>query len=289
MREKLKAAFNFYSKLIETIISALSVILFSRKFISKPKGSRPAAIILGTGPSLTFDLSSIEEVIKNQKTDIWAVNSFVLSDHYSRLRPSNYVFADPAYWSIDAPPEMERYKISVLNSFLKKTEWDVIVHLPFDAMSSNFICSLKSKHIKINFYNRTAVNGFKKFQNFIYSLGLGMPPPFNVLIATLTLCINFNYRRIYLYGADHSWHEDTKLDDENHILISQTSFYFQNILPQRVNKVSEKIYFSNAELFKRWGEIFHQYEILDDYATNKKVIIINKSNKSYIDAFRKYD
>jgi hypothetical protein len=117
---------------------------------------------------------------------------------------------------------------------------------------------------------------------------LGMPQAQTVIIAALTLMINRNFEQIHLFGADTSWHEEIRLNDQNQLLIKQVHFYDKpkDITHQPVySDAQRQRTFSMASQFLSLHKVFRGYEVLRDYADHRGVKILNASAKSYIDAF----
>ena len=145
-------------------------------------------------------------------------------------------------------------------------------------------------NICIVYFNYTVVRGFRWLVYRLYARGLGMPQAQTVIIAALTLMINRNFERIYLYGADTSWHEEIRLNDQNQLLIKQIHFYDKpkDVTHQPVySDAQRQRTFSMASQFLSLHKVFRGYEVLRNYADYRHVKIINASAKSYIDAFER--
>ena len=117
-----------------------------------------------------------------------------------------------------------------------------------------------------------------------------MPQAQTVIIAAPTLMINRKFDTIYLFGADTSWHEQIRLNDQNQLLMKQVHFYdkpkdlthelvYSDKHRQRTSSMSSQF----LSLYK----VFRGYEVLRDYADHQGVRIVNASAKSYIDAFER--
>ena len=142
--------------------------------------------------------------------------------------------------------------------------------------------------IRVVYFNYTVVSGFKPLTYWLYEKGLGMPRAQTVIIAALTLMVNRKFDTIYLFGADTSWHEQIRLNDQNQLLIKQIHFYDKPTDVRHEPVYSDKYRqrtFSMASQFLSLHKVFRGYEILRDYADHRHVTILNASAKSYIDAF----
>lgn len=241
------------------------------------------ALILLTGPSLHVDLSKLHKNILSE-SDIWVVNSFATSEHYTKLMPRHYVFADSGYWDEDVSEYMDRLRTSVFNVITNQTNWEMILHFPDRALNSPFLSKFNINNLKVQFYNSNPLPYFGPIEKIFYQLGVSMPNSYNVLIAALFLTIYSNYSLIKILGADHSWVETITVNERNQIVLRQDSSFEKNRPFERVSNSSNgKTFFSNSELFNRWGQIFLQYSYLKKYARSKKIIVKNISDRSYID------
>jgi hypothetical protein len=289
MREdKIKSALKkikfFITDAVNIIISILVVLIFSKKNIKNVNNNKVKGIVLGTGPSLKVDMKKIFE-LDLESYDLWVVNSYALSEDFLKIKPGNYVLADPAYWADEVNSYMNIYRGDLIKSLNKLVHWKINLYIPFQARKSIFFREINNNNIHIIYYNNAPILGTSCIANFLYSKNLGMPPVYNVLIATLMLAINNNYKTIYLFGADHSWHEATSLDANNNIVTAQDNLHSKNRVMERVFKTEHGDYFTNGELLKRWGEVLLQYEVIEKYSKYKNVSVNNISSKSYIDAF----
>ena len=119
-----------------------------------------------------------------------------------------------------------------------------------------------------------------------------MPLPQNILIATIAGIIRLGYKNIYIVGADHSWHEDFVLNDENILGINDRHFYDNEnadavIFKPLIGDFESGSLTSVTDQFNAQYLIFRSHEFLQSYAQSVGVKIINISEKSYIDAYEK--
>lgn len=269
----------------ETAVAIVSVALFSRVVDSKWKKSLSGiAVVLGNGPSLSADLDSLAEKIKEQSIDVWAVNNFCFSDSFMLIRPRAYVLADPNYWLENTSKEISDLRERFTDIINREVAWDMILMLPVAARRSRLVSELNSSNVSINYYNSTPVRGSKTVSRALCNVGAAMPAPLNVLIAALALAIGSNYRAVYVLGADHSWHEELVVTMEGEALVSQKHFYAEVVSAKPVYR-PRMTKFTVGDLFLRWGAVFKSYEFLADYALAKKVKVVNLSSRSFIDAF----
>ena len=114
-----------------------------------------------------------------------------------------------------------------------------------------------------------------------------MPPPQNVLIGALMAAIHCGFKRIYILGADHSWHQDIRIKDDNSLEITDRHFYDtsgKNLKKHHGESLEEV---GIADFFLELTRTFRSHQMIEAYARSKGVEIINASSLSFIDAYRK--
>lgn len=290
----LETVFNsltrFLNELIASVISLLKVAIRSRYATQLPERRLPVCSVLGNGPSLTESLEKQFDFIR--QTEIVCVNNFAHADIFTRLRPQNYVISDPNYFVFTEQTTNRDDIRQTLLIFLERVDWPMTLYVPHFARNTYLLKQIEQKNPSINvvYFNYTVVGGFQKLAYWLYARGLGMPQAQTVIIAALTLMINRKFDMIYLFGADTSWHEQIRLNDQNQLLMKQVHFYdkpkdlthelvYSDKHRQRTSSMSSQF----LSLYK----VFRGYEVLRDYADYQGIRIINASAKSYIDAFER--
>ena len=99
-------------KLIEFFLN-IGIFLFSyckKLFVKANKIKDSGTIhVLGNGPSLKTDEANILSMLNESKQDkVIVVNSFATDPLYKLIKPSYYVFVDPAYFK---PPKLDKIKV----------------------------------------------------------------------------------------------------------------------------------------------------------------------------------
>ncbi|WP_434153612.1 hypothetical protein [Pseudomonas sp. JZ134] len=287
MKESLKHIFFLFDKVFSTLISFFSVLLFSRLLDSKWRFREArTAIVLGNGPSLKNDIKELKQYVNRASVDIWVVNNFCFSKEFFYLKPAFYVLADPNYWLPVVSPEADALRSRFILEVKGNVNWPMTILIPLSAKGSNFCKKLKSSFISVEFYNSTPVAGSLRFSGWLMQKQLGMPAALNVLIAALSLALCASYKKIYIFGADHSWHEELFLSSNGEALVKQYHFYAEEVKARPIYRPTQ-VCFTVGDMFLRWGKVFKNYEVLRGFADMRKVHVINVSSKSYIDAFER--
>ena len=290
-----KNLYKHFDQLQKSIISILSVILFSsqRNAIRLSRilksNYNESCIILGNGPSLKKDIAKIIE-IKNEHV-FFVVNNFSSSEYYEKLQPKNYIIIDASFWRDNTHPDNIAIRNESLENLKNKTKWPLNLFIPKEAYDSKFFGNFLSSNLNIQIVpiNTTPVEGNKFLSHFLFRHNLGMPLPINVLIPCLLLAINSKFKTISLFGVDHSWSEEIFVNNENRLV-----GYDRHFFNEENKDIKPTSFYHNAsdtvnisELFYNFHKAFQAYYIINNYSKEMKSNIINMSSKSFIDAFKR--
>ncbi|MEZ0609564.1 hypothetical protein ACAW74_13685 [Fibrella sp. WM1] len=290
MLETLVNAFSAQvSVLIDTVASVLKVLIKSRFSVDILPPQRPICAILGNGPSLRQSLESDLAFIR--EAELYCVNNFASSAEYAQLQPQNYALLDPAFFLYSEENNGRKDVEKTIRCLINLTVWPMNLFVPQTARNSYLVAQLHRKHpnVRVVFYNYTVVRGYAWFRHVVFRKGWGMPQSQNILAASLYLAITRRFREIYLFGADHSWHEEIRVTDTNELLMKQEHFYdkpgdathipIYDVVKKETSRMSAQ--------FASLSKAFFSYEILRDYAQAMQVRVLNASAKSYVDAFKR--
>ena len=221
----------FTSKLFKTIVSVLSILLFS-KFLSNRKLNRVLltkkkrkCFVIGTGPSLKKVLDHDYKIFLN--SEVFVVNLFCLNEYFEKIKPNNYVITDSGFWKVTKDERI----LEIQKSFkirMKSITWEVNLFVPFDVSREFYNSLIVNKKLNVIKYNRTPVEGLNFLSHILYKYNLGMPRPENVIVAAIFIAINSGNSKINIYGIDFSSLETYFIDDNNNICVRPKHFYDKN-------------------------------------------------------------
>lgn len=279
----------FFKKLFSSFLSVLKIILLSKFSLKLPKSTLKKASVLGNGPSLKTTLANDLDFFKT--TDIYAVNLFASATEFVQIKPQNYVALDPAFF-LFSPENDGRADIKkTLDCLIKDTSWAMNMFVPYRAKKSYLVqqISQNNKNIQFCYFNYTIVEGFAWFRHRMFNLNLGFSQCQNILACALFLAIRRKYDEIYIFGADHSWHEEIRVSETNDIEIKQVHFYDNEtqVKHQKVLDVNTNVHSDLQTTFLSLHKAFYGYQILKQYADYQGIKVYNASVKSYIDAFER--
>ncbi len=294
----LETIFNTASRqaslFIDTVLSLLKVLIKSRFSVEIPAPQRPTCSILGNGPSLRQSLDNDLAFIR--ETETICVNNFASSPEYAQLQPMNYALLDPAFFLYNEQNDSRKDVEKTIRCLINLTVWPLNLFVPQSARGSYLVNQLTGKQagswhpqVRVIYFNYTVVRGYTWFRHFIFRKGWGMPQSQNILAASLYLAITRRFKTVYLFGADHSWHEEIRISDTNEMLMKQEHFYDKPgaVAYIPVYDVVKKETSRMSAQFASLSKAFYSYEVLRDYAASLNVQVLNASAKSYVDAFKR--
>ena len=277
----------FLENILFSMLSVLKIIIQSKAVKIKNNSTSLELVILGNGPSLNKQIFNHIKFLDNK--DLICVNHFPKTTYYEKLKPAYYVTGAPDLWLDDIE---EKFVISsklLFEAMAEKTNWPLSFFIPFEAKKhKRWQEQLKiNKNINIIYYNNTPVEGFDWLNRLVFNYKLGMPRPHNVMIPCLMIAIWMNYKNLFLWGTDHSWLKEISVDRDNNVLINQKHFYDEKISKPETLDKRGKDKRNLGELLFKFMNAFQGYYTISNYASIKHVEIINNTELSYIDAFKK--
>lgn len=240
------------------------------------KKNKETLRVLGNGSSLKNSL-----LLFDDKTDYMVVNSHVLDESYSLLKPKYYVLADPSFFT-----SKEGYDI--LKAIANKTKWNMMLFVPDQHVKKcGYLQKIKSNYINIIHYNGYEYYGPESKRQYCYDCNLAMPSVENVMVASLYIAIYLGYKTVELYGVEHSWTKSLYVNDHNQVCLHDDHFYDKEKISDRIFTKSDGSYFKTHEILKMYSRMFESYWEIKEIANRKGVEIVNYTPHSFIDAFVK--
>ena len=254
--------------------------------INTHKKTTDTIIVIGNGPSLKEQLESSLDFLSSN-TCI-CVNSFVLTEFYTEIKPRIYILIDPCYFIVSNDQENENF--SVFNNLYTKTTWNIDLVVNSKYRNNDRILSLiRNPNINVLFINQDdhALYKSKKEQFILFDMNKIGVPAQTVLNTAIYLGIFWKYKSIILIGADTSWHEDVRVDQKtNQVYFEDKHFYSQKrkILYLDLKETIPKKF---HEELQNICDALKSYWLLREYAEYNSVSVFNASGKSWIDAFER--
>ena len=264
------------------LLKGLIGILFRCKFslfnsLNECKDVAGSLRILGNGPSLRDNKFDGDD-----NFDYMSVNRFVLSDHYITIQPKYYVIADPFFYTnIDG--------IEIIKTIIAKTTWNIELWFPYSRRYENKISRLNSgkANIHFRFYNICDFNNINNcIAMWFYKHNLAMPKAQNVLVACVYIGIFKGYKKMELYGAEHSWLKNIFVNNNNEVCLYNPHFFDKGqVKSKTINEIQRANNYSLSMILYQYSKMFESYKLLQNISEKYDCRVINKTPNSYIDAF----
>lgn len=290
IKKFLKKQYFIVCRLLQSLVSSASVLLFSKRNLSKTihelrgQVANEVVSILANGPSAKEIINSRPDLLRG--TDVIVMNYFANTDSFWVIKPRYYIVLDPGFFVTDhvVVSEITKSNCNLDNQLLcenlKKADWEMTFFAPFNKVARQSISQyIVNPHIKLVWYNTTRVLGFDGFQNLFYRKSLGLPSSRNVAIAALMSMINMGYKGIHLYGMEFSWTKTMDIDPENGKMFFNDKHSYS----------SDEIRYFDKGGYKWWLETIvddlNAMEQISKFADYTKTKITNRTKGSFIDSF----
>ena len=272
----------FYSNFVASISSLLRMLILSSLNVAV-KSKKYKSIVISKDCTILANGPSLKEALENNEVrlggnDVFVVNMFVNSPKFWTVKPRFYFLVDSAFFA----PSKDRHfnLISELTEAFNKVSWDMYLCISSGCVNGGLIKELHNDRIKVIRWNTTTFEGFKGLCHFMYRHNMAMPRCQTVTNMALAAAINMGYDNVYLYGADHSWTRDLRVDDDNVVCYGDRHVYATKL------EVIKKDY-SIGILLEHFANMFHSHWIINDYAKSMGVRIWNCTKGSFIDAYKR--
>jgi hypothetical protein len=242
--------------------------------------------VLANGPSLKEDLPKLLAKKDLEKTDYIVMNFFAFDPVFFQLKPHYYCLADGAFFrkSLRIQDVMKLYDI-----LQNEVDWKMNLYIP-KSMVCDFITfsKLLNENITVIGINTIWYTGYECFRNFFYQKGFAMPEIRTVAALAIYVGINSGYSKIFLYGVDHTFFDGLLVNEKNQLCYKDTHFYDKSNIESEpiidlwtggVWKISDFL-LNNSILFK-------SHDLLSEYAKYLNVEIINCTDHSLIDSYKR--
>ena len=276
---------NFFTSLVYSI-RIIPHLNPSRRLPYK-KGNKGQIHIYGNGPSLKSVIIS-SDYSDGEKT-VFALNDFAVSEYYGIVKPKYYMMLDPAYWAETVNEDDRVLRERVYLNMNNITDWPMTLFVPSYVVNHKLIDKfINNDEISVRALNYTNFYPTEsKFYKFILRHNLGVVPVGNILGQAIYASINLGYNEILVFGAEHSWTKDLRVNDNNEVCTIKKHFFDSKMNEFIPWKKSNGNIFKMYEILTSLRNHFYGYHILEWYSKQMGVSIFNCTPGSFIDAFER--
>jgi len=275
-----------------SFVRFLYFVIFRYKGFHNPfkKKYSGTIAVLANGPSLNEILPHLEKNEEFENIDFCVVNYFAFSDCFIKIKPKHYCLMDGIFFR-PILGDHEQNKIRELFSVLQNSvDWQLNLYIPkiqycnfleYSRITNSNISIIKMNCSPFNIYNKN----LKSVVNYLYAKGLAIPAVKNVSIVAIYVSINSGYKNILLYGVDHTFMTMLVVDENNRLFFKSNHFYPEQ--KQLIPKIKSGIWLKVSEELSDLAGAFKSHEMLADFANSRKINVINCTQNSMIDSYKR--
>ena len=248
---------------------------------------KPSVLILGNGPSLAEDLPRLIARGEHTAKDVMAVNYFALDERFTTVRPAYYVLSDPMFFrdSVCRDRVAELYR-----TLAEKVTWPMNLYVQYyNPEGFDYRAALPNSNIRIVRFHTQMYRGFRSLEFWLFRRGLGSANFGTVVQVGEYVALLLGYKRIELYGVDHTLLDGLCVDDGNRLCRIDRHYYdgAEAAAPQPIYKKVPHVPYMMADYLAEVAELFRGHEVLRDYAAALGARIVNRTRGSMIDAYER--
>lgn len=247
----------------------------------------PTMAILGNGPALADELPELLGKMREGDRDFMAVNFFAQDERFTQLRPAYYVLSDPMFFRDTAQRERVAELYRTMN---ERVAWPMNLYVQYyNPERFDYRAALPNPNIRIVPFHTQMYRGFRRLEFRLYRHGLGSANFGTVVQVGEYVALLLGYKRIELYGVDHTLLEGLCVDDANR-LCRADRHYYDGAEPAEPRPMFQKVPhrpYTMAVYLAEAAELFRGHEVLRDYARSLGARIVNRTRGSMIDAYEK--
>ena len=245
--------------------------------------------ILGNGPSLKRELPQLIAQRAWEEKDILAVNFFALSEEFALIKPKYYVISDPMFFRKAGYGErvQELYK-----ALAEKVSWPIKLYVQYyNPEHFDYRSAIgHNPNIEIVPFHSIVFHGFRSVEFWCYRRGLGSGNFGTVIQNGEFIALQLGYRRIELYGVDHTLLDGLMVDEKNRVCRRKSHYYDSEQSPAEpiyYNATNPPRPYTMSEYLSETAELFRGHEVLRDFSEKCGTEIINRTANSMIDAYKR--
>jgi hypothetical protein len=245
-----------------------------------------SAVVLANGPSLKEVIPLLDKEERFKNTDFVVLNYFAFDEIFFKIKPKHYCLSDPLFFSTSSDEHNTLRLFQILDS---RVNWNLNIYIPaYGYIKFKQYSKITNAHIRIIGLNTDVYTGFKRFSFFLYKKYCAMPPIWSVIIMAIFTAINSGYSTLYLYGVDHTFFDSLYVNDDNILCNKYTHFYDKETIVEYkpIMDVPGK-YLRTSEYLYGKTLIFKSHDILAEYAKYRNVSVINCTQNSLIDSYKR--
>lgn len=271
------------------ILYVIQLAIFDtfRNYVKK-KSHNKNLVVLVNGPSLKDDFPKIIEGREYLENDLITVNFMVNDERFYIIKPLYHVISD--YTLFHDSQGSEDKVNDFFDNINNNVDWNLTIFITYSLWKDKtWIKRFQNKNITLVPFHSIETPDNLRVSYWLSKLGWLGANYGSVLHHAIYLGIQSGYRKIYLYGADHTFFDGLCVDDENRVCRKVTHFYDQSTEVKPICHIytGEKKPYKMSYFMMEYKRVFMGHDILRYIADKKNVKIINKTPVSLIDSYER--
>ena len=242
--------------------------------------------VLGNGPSLAKVLETWEQNEDITASDVAVVNFFCNDARFTQIQPEYYVLSDPMFYDPLCPLWEKGSK--VFDALNEKVSWKMILYVQYKSLQLlDYRKVVKNPNITVVPFHTRLYSGYEKLRFPFYKRGLGSGNHGTVVLNAEFIGLNLGYKKIYMYGIDHTFFDGLTVTDENIVCVESGHFYeSKKELKPLLNNYGHKTKNMTMTefLFEKYF-LFKGHEEMKRFAEYTGSTIFNCTQKSLVDVY----
>jgi len=246
-------------------------------------------LVFANGPSLSEVLTDIKsgEFLKRD-SDIIMMNFTANSDDFYQMKPKYFCISDIMFYRIDR--YREEKVLLLFENLNTRVDWPLNVYFPYRWFKDkDYLKKFHNPYLNLVPFHTLEYQGFERFRFPLMLRNIGGSDFGTVLQNAINIGIILGYKRLYLYGADHTFFDGLKVDDNNQVCKITSHVYddMKTVEPIYQYYSGEKEPYTMSFFLAEYAKLFAGHEIMKRYADYAGVEIINMTKNSMIDSYRR--
>mgnify|MGYP006267595651 CR=1 FL=1 len=268
------------------------VLLASKQRIALPRATtQKPLLVCGNGPSLKTLLANDD--FRWEEWEVFVVNSFVLSPHFTRIRPRHYLILDDIFYAPepgpDAPPDFREAWLrgkTALQQLQEKVTWPLTLHFPWQGRRGPAFRQLlaANPNISVAWVNNVVIRGWRGFRYGLYRRQWGVPRSGNVMNAAVYRALHLGHTQVVLHGLDFDLFKQVQVGPDNRLYWKYQHFYDADDPNPKAEK-PQPVSRSLTQVLEEVVSSLRTFHELQAYATHRGQQVYNATPQSMVDAF----
>ena len=184
---------------------------------------------------------------------------------------------------------MKKFGAALYRTLDSKVTWPMTLYVQFyNPEKFDYRAALPNPRIRIVRFHTQVYRGFGSVGFWLFRHGLGSANFGTVVQVGEYVALLLGYRRIELYGVDHTLLDGLCVDDANRLCRADRHYYDAGPrAPQPIYMKVPHVPYTMSVYLAEVAELFRGHEVLRDYAASLGARIVNRTRGSMIDAYER--